>query len=53
MNDTTGGSAYVWINAEAVGPQQRRLLSDGDVIIVCRENGWTHCVRLALVTSEE
>lgn len=49
----TGGAGYVRINAEAVYPQQRRLLNEGDVIIVSRENGGPHCVRLALVTLEK
>ena len=40
---TTGGAASVWINAEYVGPEQRHLLSDGDVILVSGENRGLVC----------
>jgi hypothetical protein len=46
---TTGGAAAVWINGEAVGSQQRRLLRENDVIIVSAESRGPDCVRLTLV----
>ena len=49
---TTGGAAYVWLNAQTreqlIGPNQQRLLIDGDVIIVSRP----HYLCLTLVRCE-
>lgn len=49
---TVGPWAAVWINAEDVGSGQRRLLNDGDVVIVSGVNRGRHCVRLTLVRCE-
>ena len=49
---TTGGAATVWINAEAVGWQQRRLLRENDVIIVSAESRGPDCVQLTLVRAD-
>ena len=49
---TTGPMGCVWINMEDVGPQQRRFLEDGDVVIVSGESRGPRCVRLTLVRCE-
>jgi hypothetical protein len=46
---TTGGAAAIWINEDAVGSQQRRLLRENDVIIVSADSQGPDCVQLTLV----
>src|SRR5262249_8458500 len=46
---TTGPVASVWINAEDVGGVKRRLLHEGDVVIISGVKRGPSCVGLTLV----